>query len=112
MIKLVIDEEYGFRIWYAELTQEEYQNLLARWETMRGLNCLVPVKLIIPQAIEIEIDDVIALEEKTHYCCHIHECDDSRLEGSSYKIPEDENFWMDGRKYEREEYWPDETPIK
>lgn len=106
MIKLIIDEEYGCRTWYTELTQEEYAQLLARWETMRGLSCLVPVKLIIPQAIEINDEQAIEIVDKdTWYRCHIHECDDSHLEGSNYKIPEDSHFWMDGQKYEESEYF-------
>lgn len=106
MIRIFIREEYGYREWVAELTEDEYADLVRRWETMRGLSCLVPVTLIIPQARE-------ALEEEYNYdfvngckACHIHECDDSHLEGSEYNIPEDENFWMDGKKYEVSDYWP------
>lgn len=109
MITLIIDEEYGYRTWIAELTQDEYAQLLARWETIRGMNCLVPIRLVIPQAIEITDEDVISLidEGRTYYRCHMHEEDDSHLEGSHYDIPQDTHFWMDGRRYEESEYWPE-----
>jgi hypothetical protein len=110
MIKLLIDEEYGYATWLAELTQEEYMQLLARWETMRGLNCLVPVRMVIPQAKEIELEQVIKMLDRgeTFYRCHMHEDDDSHLEGSNYTIPKDTHFWIEGRKYEEKEYWPEE----
>lgn len=33
--------------------------------------------------------------------CHIHEWDDSWLEGSDYEIPEDTDFWMNGVRFQR-----------
>lgn len=106
MIKLLIDEEYGYQTWLAELTQEEYAILLTRWETIRGMNCLVPVRLVIPQAKEISVEEIVVMIDKgeTFYRCHMHEEDDSHLEGSSYNIPKDTHFWMEGRKYEESEY--------
>lgn len=104
MIKLLIEEEYGYRDWYAELTEQEFEELCARWKTLRGLNCLVPVTLIIPQAVELD-DGRRVNPEHTHRC-HIHEEDDSYLEGCGYEIPPDDYFWMNGRKYDRDEYWP------
>lgn len=104
MIKLFIREEYGYQDWYAELTHEEYQDLLKRWRTLRGVTCLVPVTLIIPQAKEL--DDERRVDPDFTHRCHIHESDDSYLEGCDYKIPEDENFWMDGRMWKENEYWP------
>lgn len=103
MIKILIKEEYGYREWVANLTQEEYADLLNRWETMRGLNCLVPVPLIIPQAVQITDEELIAFLDsgQTYYRCHIHEHDDSYLEGSYYRIPEAEYFYMEGIKYEK-----------
>jgi hypothetical protein len=93
---LYISEEYGYRHWLAELTAEEYEELLARWSTMRGLNCLVPVFLIVPQAKEFDGTFVPCGALK----CHLHECDDSYLEGSDYKIPNDlDGFWMSGIHY-------------
>jgi hypothetical protein len=104
MIKLLIREEYSFRTWYAELTDDEYNELLNRWNTIRGLNCLVPVTLIIPQAKEW--DDFNIYDPSYTHVCHIHECDDSYIQGSEYLIPEDIDFWMAGKKYSRDEYWP------
>src|SRR5262245_48737628 len=109
MIKLLIDEEYGYRTWLAELSQEEYAQLLKRWETIRGMSCLVPVRLVVPQAVEITDEKVIEMLDagQTFYRCHMHEEDDSHLEGSIYEIPADTHFWMEGRKYEEKEYWPE-----
>ena len=103
MIKLLIDEEYGFRTWLAELTQENYAQLLQRWETMRGLNCLVPVPLIVPQAVRISDEELIAMldRQESFFKCHIHEHDDSYLEGSSYEIPPEECFWMEDKRYKQ-----------
>jgi len=104
MIKLFISEEYGFREWYAELNDLEYLQLLNRWETICGLTCLVPVSLIIPQAVEL--DELRTTNPTTTHRCHIHEYDDSFIDGSDYKIPQDTHFWMDGKKYQQDEYWP------
>lgn len=95
---LFISEEYGCRDWIAELTEDEYKDLIRRWETMKGLNCTVPVQLIIPQAVLL--DDFRKKEPKYDKYCHIHECTDSRITDSKYSIPEDhEYFWLDGKKY-------------
>ncbi|RJQ25034.1 hypothetical protein C4577_06525 [Candidatus Parcubacteria bacterium] len=109
LINLVIDEEYGYRTWLAKLTEEEYAQLIKRWETMKGLSCLVPVKMIIPQAVEIDDEYVIRmLDDNIPYRrCHIHECDDSHLQGSSYKIPKHDKFCMNGVEYEEHQYWPE-----
>ncbi len=105
-IKLAITEEYGYREWVAYLTKTEYDSLLARWSTLRGLNCLVPVQLVVPKAeITEDFEDINlwALQAQGAKRCHFHECDDSHLEGSDYQIPEAENFWMDGKEYTPEE---------
>jgi hypothetical protein len=39
-ITLVIEEEYGYKWWVAKLTEQEWQDLRERWQTIRGLNCL------------------------------------------------------------------------
>jgi hypothetical protein len=103
MPMLAIEEEYGYRYWVAELTDDEYSQLLQRWRTLRNLSCCVPVKFIIPQARAVEIEDCPYGEGVLR--CHIHESDDSYLEGSDYKIPDDPDhlFWMDGLPYTREE---------
>jgi hypothetical protein len=103
MIKLLIEEEYGYRWWLAELTQDEYAQLLRRWETMRGLCCKVPVPLIVPQAVRISDDEMITMWNResveSFYRCHVDDYDSSYIEGSCYEIPLDEYFWMDGQKY-------------
>lgn len=108
MIKLLISEEYGYQYWYAALTEEEYQALLARWATMRGLYCSVPVTLIVPQAkplwITLEGDFMCSnqkmdLDGKEVLHCHIHEHRDSHLDGSDYIIPDADDFWIDGKRY-------------
>jgi hypothetical protein len=108
MIKLVISEEYGYRYWLAELTQDEYDLLIDRWESMRGLNCLVPVTLIIPQAKPL---DSLSFdwEQPGARSCHIHQWDDSHLEGTDYRIPNDKHFWMDGMCFEDGDYGNPET---
>lgn len=112
MIKLLIDEEYGYRTWLARLSMEEYVALLNRWETIRGMSCLVPIRLVVPQAVEITDEEVIEMLDDgiTFYRCHMHEDDDSYLEGSRYEIPKDTHFWMEGHRYEEREYWPDYPP--
>ncbi len=98
---LYIEEEYGYRDWLAKLTEEEYQQLIIRWNTMKNLNCLVPVPFIIPQATELKYED--RWNMKYDKKCHIHECHDSYLEGSNYEIPYDESthniFTIDGKEY-------------
>jgi hypothetical protein len=97
MVTISIDEEYGYRRWVAEMNEAEYQALLARWATMRGLNCLIPVNVVIPQARELVGDSFDMPADAIR--CHIHECDDSYLEGSDYQIPPDKIFWIDGVSY-------------
>ena len=53
VITIWIQEEYGHRNWVATLTNQEYRDLIRRWQTMRGLTCTVPVDLIIPQAEQV-----------------------------------------------------------
>jgi hypothetical protein len=105
LVTIRIEEEYGYRTWKAVLTEEEYKEVLRRWETMKGLYCSVPVQLIIPQAVEIDDSDPIINVWKANDMgvkfCHIHECDDSYISGSEYVIPEYEDhlFFMDGVQY-------------
>lgn len=105
MKKLYIREEYGYREWVAELTDEEWEALQTRWRTLRGLFCSVPVRLIVPQARELRDDaDLPNLNDPSWLHCHLHECDDSYLDGVDYTIPADhEAFWMDGRRYTHQE---------
>ncbi len=112
MITLWIVEEYGYRDWIAVLNETECADLLKRWSTIRGLTCLVPVTLIVPQAVEVEEGhpyyplNVWEAQRKNWLRAHIHEHDDSHMPGNEHEIPEDEHFWMDGRRYEKNEYWP------
>jgi hypothetical protein len=104
MRKLIISEDYGYRLWEADLTDEEFEELKRRWCTIRGLSCLVPVTVIIPQAKEIMDEEKRpGLGYKIN--CLLHDWDDSILCDVIYDIPKDEDFWMDGRKYTREEVY-------
>ncbi len=103
---LYIQEEYGYREWLAEVSEEEFTDLKRRWQTMRGLFCSVPVQLIIPQAREMEDKDFEDLRISPYdKGCHIHECDDSYLEEVDYDIPEDESFWLDGKSYSHQDIY-------
>lgn len=99
---LYIREEYGATNWLAEMSDDEYQQLIERWETLRGLNCLVPVNLIVPRAKKCQNGQQEYLDaiEAGAKLCHFHESVDSFLEGTDYIIPEDKYFWMDGLKYD------------
>lgn len=99
LITLYIREEYGFAHWVATLTAEEYRNLIRRWETIRGLSSAVPVDVIVPQAKPVRLKE---LDETTvDATCHIHQCGDSYLDGSTYTVSEalDGQFWMDGEQH-------------
>ena len=100
MTRLLIQEEYGYRHWMVDLNDEEYRDLIRRWETMSGLGCLVPVIVIIPQATPLDATSLAGMTFDAH--CHIHGCEDSYLDGSSYTIPpsDDGRFWMDGQPYD------------
>jgi len=115
---LFIDEEYGYKHWIADLTDEEWQALQQRWRTIKGMSCLVPVRFLVPKAKLIEWGaDVDGPEfaKKFHECrdratvfAHFHEYDDSSLTGChDYKIPRGDSdgydFEVDGRKYTHQE---------
>jgi len=107
-IRLVIEEEYGYRHWIADLTPEELEEIRARWKTMRGLISLVPVRAIIPQAREVSWSRNLGEPN-----CHIHEEDDSFLEGVEYKIPEDKKgFSIAGKFFPREQLFDDKGKSK
>lgn len=99
---LLISEEYGHRRWFAELSDEEYETLLRRWATMRGLNCLVPVKLLVPKVKPFYLKPGEPFPTYALHC-HMHSHDDSGLDGSEYTIPPDTNFWLDGKEYTDED---------
>jgi hypothetical protein len=111
---LFIDEEYGYKHWIADLTDAEWEALQKRWRTIKGMNCLVPVRFLVPQAKLIEWEDADSPDfgKKFHECrnratvfAHFHEEDDSRLSGcDDYEIPEipgdyRKGFEIDGRYY-------------
>lgn len=102
MPTLYIVEEYGYRYWTAELTEPEYEQLVARWKTMKGLHCCVPVRFIIPQAV---VSSWLTIPEPGWIHCHIHEHDDSFLGDLDYVIPpsSDDTFTIDGTSYSYEE---------
>jgi hypothetical protein len=115
---LFIEEEYGYRHWIADLTDNEWEALQQRWRTIKGMNCLVPVRFLVPKAKLIEWGDVDGQDfgKKFHEChdratvfAHFHESDDSCLSGcEDYEIPEipGDNrmgFEIDGRYYSHQE---------
>ena len=101
VITINIEEEYGYRSWIAHVTPEEFEIIKKRWKTIRGLHCCVPVNLIIPQAIESFPKKEYMRGKVLH--CHIHQSDDSFLDEVEYKIPEAEEFEIDGRVFSLEE---------
>lgn len=111
-MKLLISEEYGYRHWLATLTNDEYDTLIARWNTMSGLNCLVPITLIIPQAKELTDEEYFDNKLTYDNYCHIHECDDSSLDGTDYKIPYTKEFCIDGRTYTETEIFDELDAIR
>ena len=80
---------------HAPLFDVEYEDLVRRWKTMKGLHSCVPVRFIIPQAV---LCPAIISPDDDWILCHIHESDDSYLTGVDYLIPESENgtFSIDG----------------
>jgi hypothetical protein len=100
VVTLYINEEYGCIHWLATLTVEEYRDLIRRWETIRGLSCSIPVQLIVPQAKQVTFDQLDKMTVDA--TCHIHQCDDSYLDGSDHLLSEalDGAFWMDGQRYD------------
>jgi hypothetical protein len=92
MILLLIDEEHGYREWYAIVTEERYAELYENFCEMRPtLTCLTPVTDVIPEAVH-EAFVTYSLNGVKHYVAgdahvpetdltvkhaHIHEADDS-----------------------------------
>lgn len=111
MIVLNISEEYGSNHWYAVITEERYEELKNEWRTIKGLNCLVPVRFLIPEALDFPLKPEHAQLSDEKYIkansikiinAHIHQCDDSFLEGVDGDIPEGE-FEFKGISYSRDE---------
>jgi hypothetical protein len=110
-VLLTISEEYGYRNWYAVLTRAEYEQVCADWKTLKGLNCLVPVRFLIPQAkplwilrftpehaFTMTVEGLAGMDVEI-VGAHIHESDDSGLGGVDYSIPEQETFEFKGKAY-------------
>jgi hypothetical protein len=94
MNTILIDEEFGYKMWIAKVSDIELSELIRRWKTMRGLNCLVPVTTIFPTALEIDVDFDIG---ENVIRAHVHECEDSFFESADgYEIPESNVFFIDG----------------
>ena len=97
---IFIEEEYGYRAWLAIVSPDELAEIKRRWETIRGLNCMVPVPYIFPTAIQVDMDELerviseYPLERRVK--AHVHESDDSSLSISDYVIPESNDFEIDG----------------
>lgn len=87
----MISEEYGFRSWYAVLSDESWDRIQQDWKTIKGLNCLVPVPFLIPEAHSFPIlpeHQRFVNEDVEVVSAHIHQHDDSGIEGVEHKIPE------------------------
>ena len=99
-IAIFIEEEYGYREWLAIVSPDELVEIKRRWETIRGLNCMVPVPYIFPTATQVNLDEIervtseYPLERRVK--AHVHESDDSSLSISDYIIPESDEFEIDG----------------
>jgi hypothetical protein len=114
-VLLTISEEYGYRNWYAVLTRAEYDQICADWQTMKGLNCLVPVRFLVPQAkplwmlkytpehaFTMTLDGLAGMDVEI-VGSHIHQADDSGLGDIKYDIPEQDTFEFKGREYTDDE---------
>jgi hypothetical protein len=113
MIVLNISEEYGCDHWYAVMTEDRYEELKREWQTIKGLNCLVPVRFLIPEASNFPLKPEHAQFADEKYIenndvkvvnSHIHQCDDSYLEGVDYEIPEGE-FEFKGKSYSEDDVY-------
>lgn len=112
MIILNISEEYGCNQWYAILSNERYEELKKNWQTIKGLNCLVPVRFLIPEAVNFPLriedqkfaDPEFLRENNVRIeNAHIHQSDDSYIADLNYEIPEQENFEFMGIEYTSEQ---------
>lgn len=109
---LHIAEEYGYNAWYACVSDERYEEIKQDWQTIKGLNCLVPVRFLIPEARNLPVlpehnhltDYSFLIENKVEVISvHIHQSDDSYLGDLSYEIPEQESFEFKGVQYSEDQ---------
>lgn len=100
---LRIDEEYGFREWYAVLSDERWEEVQREWRTIKGLTCLVPVPFLIPEAVQPPVlPEHEGLSGFEMVSAHIHQYDDSNLGDLDYRIPEGD-FEFKGVRYTEEQ---------
>ena len=93
-ILVLISEEYGYQHWFAVYNQRVYEQVKNRWQTMRNLNCIVPVTLIFPGAKQyLDRDPPICkteMADMTVSHAHVHQCDDSAFDACpKFNIPDD-----------------------
>jgi len=102
MRTFAIEEEYGYRYWVCRCSDEEAAEIIRRWKTMKGLNCLVAVTMLFPKAIECEFRAWRKVMDLGATAVHMHECEDSQIKGVEHDIPETEDgsFWLDGKQYD------------
>lgn len=105
-VLLLVSEEYGYQNWYRICTEEEYREIVRRWNTMKGLNCLVPVDFVIPGAepfhnCRYPVPET-ELENYTIKGAHVHEPDDSGLDDAE-PVQDAETFEIEGTTYSEEE---------
>lgn len=107
-VVLLVSEEYGYRDWVSVLTESQFNDFVERWKTIKGLSCLVPVPHIVPEATLIDRDGFIAAIEQADaqgdrlVRVHVHESDDSHIEGVEHTIPDADNFEFMGVVYSKE----------
>jgi len=118
---LLIDEEYGYQRWINFLTDKEFEEAKRRWKSMKGLNCLVGIQMIFPKArkstlaewedwADADTRSASAPEGHRIIQVHVHECDDSRIEGFDWTIPEADVFEIEGVKYDNEDLYAMNQP--
>ena len=90
MILLMIDEEYGYREWYAFYDEDTYQQMYDKFQLlMPELNCLVEVTKMFPEAIEGNPPEEVFekhKEEGTVRYAHQHMADDSFMDPPILKL--------------------------
>ena len=105
---MLIDEEYGYQRWINFLPDKELEEVKRRWKTMKGLNCLVGIKMIFPTARQSTMKEweewsEAELEDHRVVSAHVHESDDSRIEGFEWTIPEADRVEVGGGKYSHDD---------
>jgi hypothetical protein len=106
---LLITEEYGYQHWLAVLEPAAFEAACARWKTMKGLNCLVPVPFLFPTVTLATREELASAEEQAYFAgdkvvgVHVHQADDSSIGGVDYVIPETDHFEIDGKVYSEDE---------